>query len=680
MIYIFLFGITNTVFAEDYFLSWTPSATNIDGTPLTDLAGYKVYYGTTSGGYSSSVDVGNVTSTKVGNLAKNVTYYFAVTAYDTAGNESIYSNEVYKLIPDLIPPTGSFSINNNAAYTNSSAVILSFSCSDLETECTKMQFSEDGTTWTAWENYAPGKIYILSNMEGTKTFHVKYMDYAGNTSAKYTRTITLDSTSPVISGVSSSNIGINKAAINWATNESATSQIDYGTTAGYGLSTALYGSLITNHGITISGLKPSTTYHFRVKSKDKTGNNTLSGDNTFTTAIPPDTTAPVISGVTISNITTTDAIVSWTTGEASTSQIKYGTNSLYGSLCNPDNNLTTFHLLILSGLTPNTTYKLRVMSVDQAGNQGVSQEYSLTTLRTMQPETPARIMDLRVRPGSSSKNSLILDWTATGADGTEGTATRYDLRISESKIIEDGITPLQGEINFSKALNITGVKVPAAAGSSEYFQVNQLSPNSVYFFSIKAIDEKGNVSPISNIINGDNVPPLPVTALLNGFSMISIPLSPTTSNAQTLLSPIVGSPVVIYWWRAGSFIPETNIVPGYGYILKSPTDNAVLNISGTVITDTSRAIPLQAGWNMIGNPYTQDVQLINTYIRNIDTGELKTYENAVIAGWVNNALYIFDGAKYSYVMYNNANLRIWQGYWLVVLKTGRYELVIYKPS
>jgi hypothetical protein len=77
-------------------LTWDAPATYTDGTPLTDLAGYKVYYGTSSGHYTQSVNVGNKTSSTINNLESGHTYYFAVTTYDTAGLESGFSNEVAK--------------------------------------------------------------------------------------------------------------------------------------------------------------------------------------------------------------------------------------------------------------------------------------------------------------------------------------------------------------------------------------------------------------------------------------------------------------------------------------------------------------------------------------------------------------------------------------------------------
>ena len=65
-----------------------------DASMDSDLAGYKVYYGTVSRDYDVSMDVGNWTSCTVASLQEGETYYFAVTAYSTDLSESGYSNEV----------------------------------------------------------------------------------------------------------------------------------------------------------------------------------------------------------------------------------------------------------------------------------------------------------------------------------------------------------------------------------------------------------------------------------------------------------------------------------------------------------------------------------------------------------------------------------------------------------
>ena len=67
----------------------------------TDVTGYMVHYGTESGRYDKALDVGLVLSGEVSGLTAGVVYYFAVTAYNAVGYESVYSNEVYlRVVPD----------------------------------------------------------------------------------------------------------------------------------------------------------------------------------------------------------------------------------------------------------------------------------------------------------------------------------------------------------------------------------------------------------------------------------------------------------------------------------------------------------------------------------------------------------------------------------------------------
>jgi hypothetical protein len=75
-------------------LSWDAPTTNEDGSPVT-LSGYKIYYGTSSGAYTTSVSVASTGATL--SLSPG-TYYFAVTAISTDGTESAYSNETSKTL------------------------------------------------------------------------------------------------------------------------------------------------------------------------------------------------------------------------------------------------------------------------------------------------------------------------------------------------------------------------------------------------------------------------------------------------------------------------------------------------------------------------------------------------------------------------------------------------------
>ncbi len=80
-------------------LSWTPPTQNTDGSPLTDLAGYKIYYGTESGNYQTSIQIDNpgIAIYVVENLTPN-TYYFVLTAFNSSGVESLFSNEASKQV------------------------------------------------------------------------------------------------------------------------------------------------------------------------------------------------------------------------------------------------------------------------------------------------------------------------------------------------------------------------------------------------------------------------------------------------------------------------------------------------------------------------------------------------------------------------------------------------------
>src|SRR2546425_225101 len=74
-----------------------------DAVIVPNLSGYRVYFGTAPGTYlqpvGQGISVGNVTTYTVIGLASGTRYYFAVTDFDTLGQESSYSNEVFKNIP-----------------------------------------------------------------------------------------------------------------------------------------------------------------------------------------------------------------------------------------------------------------------------------------------------------------------------------------------------------------------------------------------------------------------------------------------------------------------------------------------------------------------------------------------------------------------------------------------------
>lgn len=95
---------------------------------------------------------------------------------------------------------------------------------------------------------------------------------------------------PIISHISASRTTDTSAVITWETNEAGTSQVSYGPSNSYGIDST-DASLVTSHSIALSGLSPSTQYHFKVTSADAVGNAASSSDQLFTTGNPPSTSS-----------------------------------------------------------------------------------------------------------------------------------------------------------------------------------------------------------------------------------------------------------------------------------------------------------------------------------------------------------------------------------------------------
>jgi hypothetical protein len=85
--------------ADNVMLSWQAPTQNADGSPLVNLQGYQIHYGTEPNTYTESVKIANpgLTDYVVQNLAPGK-YYFALTAYNSAGAESALSGEVSTVV------------------------------------------------------------------------------------------------------------------------------------------------------------------------------------------------------------------------------------------------------------------------------------------------------------------------------------------------------------------------------------------------------------------------------------------------------------------------------------------------------------------------------------------------------------------------------------------------------
>jgi Mg-chelatase subunit ChlD len=114
---------------------------------------------------------------------------------------------------------------------------------------------------------------------------------------------------------------------------------------------------------------------------------------------------------------------------------------------------------------------------------------------------PNQILSLSVIGTSQVPPAIVLGWIAPGDDISNGTAASYDLRYSQTPITRD---------NFDSAPQASGLSAPQPVGAEEQYTVLNLDCNKTYYFAMKAADDAGNISEMSNVISGmiaDITPP-----------------------------------------------------------------------------------------------------------------------------------------------------------------------------
>jgi hypothetical protein len=114
------------------------------------------------------------------------------------------------------------------------------------------------------------------------------------------------------------------------------------------------------------------------------------------------------------------------------------------------------------------------------------------------PVPPAAVLDLTVDTMQTTQTTLTLAWTATGDDGSLGTAYLYDLRY----LADMPIT----EANWDIATKASNEPIPQPSGSLETFTLIRLSPGTTYYLALRVADEAGGFSELSNVAAGATAP------------------------------------------------------------------------------------------------------------------------------------------------------------------------------
>lgn len=120
----------------EFTITYTAPTTNSDGSPLDDLAGYKVHYGTESGEYfqpaypisDEALIEATIEDTRI---TDGETYYVAMSAYDGQFNESIFTSEVSFVLNDTMGPDAPVNVD---AFVSGASVTLSWEAPEEATD------------------------------------------------------------------------------------------------------------------------------------------------------------------------------------------------------------------------------------------------------------------------------------------------------------------------------------------------------------------------------------------------------------------------------------------------------------------------------------------------------------------------------------------------------------------
>lgn len=307
--------------------------------------------------------------------------------------------------------------------------------------------------------------------------------------------------------ITATDITPTSATIAWTTSQPLTSQVEYGTTPAYGSLSVFGSSPVTSHSVNLTGLTPGTTYNYAALSTDSAGQVSTSPNFIFTT---PGTAATGgsagssgISRVTAGRITPDSATITWTTDQPVTAQVEYGPTTAYGSLSVFSATPSTSHSVVLTGLTPGTTYNYAALSTNANGQVSASGNFSFTTGGTS------------VTSGSAG-SPVISRVSATGITTNSATiAWMTDQPLTSQ--VDYGPTTARGSLSGFKSEPVKSHSVTLTA----------LAAGTTYNYAALSTDSAGRVSTSANFTF--------TTASVAGAPVIgNVTASGITTNSATI--------------------------------------------------------------------------------------------------------------------------------------------------
>lgn len=688
-------------------LSWDPPTTNTDGTLLTDLAGHKIYYGTSAGNYTNTLDVGNRTTYQLGSLTDGITYYFAVTAYNIYGSESAFSNQVSKAMPAAqfnltVTKTG----NGTGMVTSSPAGIsCGTACSGTYAAgalVTLTATPDTASTLSGWSGACTGTgtcsvtmtaAQAVSASFSLKTYSISASSGIGgsitpsgpvfvNHGSSRTFTITPNTgysiADVLVDGVSTGQVSTytfdNVTADHTIVANFVLKTYTITAAAGPGGSISPSGVVVTNHGsngtftitpgpnygiadVLVDGTSVGAVdiYTFRNIESSHTIDASFA-TNTYTLNL-------IKSGSGTGTVTSSPAGISC----GSICSGTYGAGSVVALSAVPDANST---FVGWSGACTGTS----------ACSVTMDDAKTISSLFTLKADYEISCSDTGIPcvdrlDGGNDADNLV--------NGSPKADIQYEFRV----VVKDtggaptGVRLFLTQRNSPQPGEFAAYPMTCSgdygAGAVCIFRT-KLGPASVHKFFIETTMSDGTTImryPQTSLLNG------PTVNLLTGYNLVGIP---RIINGQSLDGHAAFGSQSTYRWRPdlGYYTEVTAAEPvsaGEGYF-SYKAGNSLPEFEGYMdFQDAEYAWPLKAGWNIVSTPFGKNIRLADIKVRKGSEAPLN-WQEAAAAGWLLNAVYSFNGSDwgntYSWDSGTNAVLIPWVGYQIYLNNTdAAYTLI-----
>lgn len=480
-----------------------PIGTTVGTLAAVDTGSSQTFtYSLQSGDTSFFTIDGNVLKTKaMFEFDTKNSYKITIRVTDEAGNT--LDKEFTIQITKNHAPTGSIIVNSGQISTSSINVTLTLTATDLEGEAIEMRFSNDGITWSSWESKISTRSWTLSHGEGSKTVYMQLRDTAGNISNTFTDTIVLDTTPPVITGVTNNGvyntdvtISFNEgtATLNGATFSSGTT---VSTSGNYTLVATDSAGNTTTITFVIDKALPKAV-EVEIKSNNLDPTKAKVGDTiTLTMKTDKNIQAPIIT-ISGKAAIVTGASTNWQAtyvidnGDLEgTAPFTINFKDLLGNSAIEVTDVTDGSYVIVDSVKPT------VKKVTMASNNANPTVAKVDDVITIDFETSEDIQ---------SPNVSILGQTANVNDKGDGDAKTWQASYTLKSTDSDG--PISFTIDFQDIAGNEGLQVTEiSSGTIVIF--DKISPEiTTYFPAHQAI----NVQPADNLVLTFDEKVLPVTS------------------------------------------------------------------------------------------------------------------------------------------------------------------------